>query len=321
MLKFFRRLLLGIAGFIVIVWAGLAVYAYWPTGVEEVPARSLAGENDRFVDVEGLELRYQAFGKAVAGQPALLLIHGFGNSLQSFRLVAPLLAETYHVIIVDMPGFGLSAKPVEWDYHNPSQARMMSAFIRALDLQEVVVGGHSLGGAIALHVAINDERARGLVLMNPGIIETGVPKITEYTFFPFQRLSARQFGDRGFRESFLKQSYIDPSIVTDEVMDNLMLAVRSEGYLAGTTSMMGQYVAAGEADMLKDVRVPTLIVWGLEDKRKTYQELLDLRDGLSSAPAVEVLEVAGAGHYVHEEAAATVAAGMIAARGLWRAAE
>ncbi|MDJ0927002.1 MAG: alpha/beta hydrolase [Gammaproteobacteria bacterium] len=316
-MRIIRRLLLGLVTLLLVAWVGLVVYAYWPTGIEEVPARELAGPNDRFVSVDGLELRYQEFGTARPGEPSFVLIHGFGNSLQSFRLLAPLLGERFRTVTVDMPGFGLSAKPVDWDYKNPNQARMMTEFMRELDLENVIVGGHSLGGAIALRVALTEPRVRGLVLMNPGIIETGVPRITEYQFFPLQRLSAKQFGNREFRERFLKTSFVDPAVVTDEVMDNLMLVVRSEGYMAGTTSMMGQYEAAAEATLLGDVHVPTLIAWGEQDRRKTPQELADLQAGLSGSPAVDTIQVASAGHYVHEEAPQILAAGMISAAEKW----
>ena len=161
---------------------------------------------------------------------------------------------------------------------------MMVAFLRALGLERVVVGGHSLGGAIAMRVAILAPEVRGLVLMNPGIIETGVPKIAEYYFFPLERLSAKQFGSRSFRESFLKTSYVNPDIITPEIMDDLMLTVRSEGYMSGMTSMMGQYVAASEGPLLPEIRVPTLIAWGVEDKRKDEAELQALVDGLRNSP-------------------------------------
>ncbi len=317
-MKIIKRLLKGFLGLILLLWAAMAIYAYWPTGIEEVPARQLATADDRFAQVDGIELRYREFGQRTDDQPSVLLIHGFGNSLQSFRELAPRLAPAYHVISVDMPGFGLSAKPAEWDYRNPGQARMMVKFLRALGLEKVVVGGHSLGGAIAMRVAILAPEVRGLVLMNPGIIETGVPKIAEYYFFPLQRLSAKQFGSRSFRESFLKTSYVNPEIITPAIMDDLMLTVKSEGYMSGMTTMMGQYVAASEQAMLPEVKVPTLIAWGEQDRRKSEAELQALVDGLINSPAVEVVRVADSGHYVHEEGAAEVAAGMIAARSLWQ---
>ena len=213
-----------------------------------------------------------------------------------------------------MPGFGLSEKPVDYEYRNSSQGRTVGAFIRALGLEGAVIGGHSLGGAIAVHVAVNEPDIGGMLLINPGIINTGVPAITQYLPFPFQRLSAKQFGDRDFREQFLKISYMRPEVVTDEVMDNLMLATRSEGYLAGSTAMMNFYEPAREEGMLGDVKVPTIILWGAKDRNKNPAELERLRVGLGDPV---IIEVADSGHYVHEEGAAESAAGLIEYRAIW----
>lgn len=313
-MKLLRRLI-GLIGILALIgYVGLVAWAYWPTGIEEVPARELAGPDDRFIDAGGLELRYRTFGAPGPGKPSLVLIHGYGNSLQSFRLLAPLLADDYYVVTFDLPGFGLSAKPVDHDYRNAGQAKVVGDFIRALGLKRVVIGGHSLGGAVAVHVAVNEPEVVGMVLFNPGIINNGVPSIVKYYFFPMQRLTAKTFNNREFRSNFLKRSFIDPSIVTDEVLDNLMLASRSEGFLAASTAMMDYYQEPTEGAMLPDVKVPTLIVWGMEDRNKTPEELAELQDGLKYDRTVEV---PGVGHYVHEEAPETVARAIIDAKSLW----
>ncbi len=310
-----RRSLIGIGAIVLLAYMGLIAYAYWPTGIQEVPARSLAGSNDRFININGLELRYQTFGETGPDKPNLILIHGFANSLQSFRLLAPLLQDHYFVVTVDLPGFGLSAKPVDYEYRNANQAHTISTFIRELGLQKAVIGGHSLGGAIAVHIALNEPLINGLLLINPGIITTGVPAFTQYMPFPFQRLSAKQFGDRAFRKQFLKLSFVRPEVVTDEVLDSLMLATRSEGYLSGSTAMMGYYEAASEYDMLQNITVPTVILWGAQDRNKTPEELAKLRAGISNH---RVIEVADSGHYVHEEGATESADGLIENIDLWQ---
>lgn len=314
-MRVLRRILFGVGLTVLAAYIGLIAYAYWPTGAEEVPPRTLAGPDDRFIDANGLELRYRIFGDPAPEKPNLVLIHGFANSLQSFRVLAPLLQDHFYVVTVDLPGFGLSAKPVDYEYSNANQARTIGAFIRELGLKKSVIGGHSLGGAIAVHVALNEPGINGLVLINPGIVTTGVPAFTKYLPFPFQRLSAKQFGDRAFRKQFLKLSFVRPEVVTDEVMDNLMLATRSEGYLDGSTAMMDYYEAATEQAMLSDVTVPTLILWGARDRNKAPEELAQLRDGLRNPV---VIEIADSGHYVHEEGATESAEGLIRNRGLWQ---
>ncbi len=302
-----RTLFYGLLALLALIYGALIAIAYWPTGITEVPARQLADEDDRFIDVDGLELRYRTWGEAAPGKPAILLIHGFANSLQSFRRLAPLLASHYHVIAYDMPGYGLSAKPAPFDYGNASQARIAARLIKVLGLRDVVVAGHSLGGAVALRAALLAPEARGLVVMNPGIITTGVPPIVRWLKWPFPRIQAKVFGDEDFRAEFLRQSFVDKDIVTDEVVADLARTAHSEGYLAGMTSLMGQYQEASEPPLLAEVRLPSLVIFGAQDAGKPdprgeYDTLLA---GLRNSEGLWVEE---SGHYVQEEAPEKTAA-------------
>ncbi len=312
-MRVLRRIIVAIFALLALLWAGLAVYAYWP-GPAELPARDLASAEDRFVDVDGMQLRYRVFGEPGPGKPNLVLIHGFANSLQSFRLLAPLLQDDFYVVTVDAPGFGLSAKPADRDYGNASQAKAIADFAARIGLVRYVIGGHSMGGTLAVYIAATDPHVTGVVLMNPGIITTGVPPITPYLVFPLPRVMAKTFGARDFREKFLKRSFINSDIVTAQVMADMMLAPRSEGYLAGTTAMMGQFATGDEPDMARRITVPTLIAWGLQDRSKKPDELGQVQ---ALIPGSKAVQVANAGHYVQEEQPRAVAEAMIARAPDW----
>jgi pimeloyl-ACP methyl ester carboxylesterase len=296
-MKTVKRVFAAIGALIVCAYGALVVYAYLPS--EELPARALASSGDRFADIDGLEFRYREWGTRRPGTPSLVLLHGFSNSLQTWRLVAPLLQEDWHVIGVDLPGFGLSSKPADHDYHNDAQGRAIVAFAAGIGLDRYVIGGHSMGGAVAVHVAAIDPGVAGMVLLNPGIITTGVPAITGRLFFPLPRVSARMFAGRDFRRRFLERSFIDTSIVTDSVVDDLMLASRSEGYMDGTTSLMKQYAEGAEIAMLPELDLPTILVWGDLDAGKPEGEAARLQSLIAGS---ELARIADAGHYVHEEA-------------------
>ena len=299
-----KRILLGLLATLALAWGGLMAWAYWPPSEPGVPAASLATAADKWVTVDGLRLRYREWGEAGAGRPDILLIHGFGNSLQSFRDLAPALTGCCHVVAIDMPGYGLSDKPVDHDYHNGPQAAVLVAAARSLGLRRVVYAGHSLGGAVALQAAVRDSGAGGLVLMNPGIIRTGVPKIVQVTLPPLPRMSAKMFGSRDFRGSFLRKSYVRPEIVTEQVIDEVMLGARTDDYLAGMTSLMTQYREGEEIALAPQVKVPTLIPWGDRDRNKPPSEADELQRMI---PGSRLERFPDAGHYVHEEATAGVA--------------
>jgi pimeloyl-ACP methyl ester carboxylesterase len=298
-----KRVLKWLAGMVIALWAVMMAFAYWP-GEPELPVSQLTTDADKFVAVDGLSLRYRRYGSARADRPQLLLIHGFANSLQSWRALAPMLANCCDVVAIDMLGFGLSAKPVAADYHNRAQAARVIAAARALGLARPVYVGHSLGGAIALQAAVYDAQTRGLVLMNPGIIRTGVPKIVQLTLPPLPRMSAKMFGSRDFRADFLRKSYVNPAIVTAAVIDDVMLGARSEGYMAGMTAMMKQYSEGEEIALAPRVKAPALLLWGDQDRNKPLSEADELQRML---PGSQLVHFANAGHYVHEEAAGDVA--------------
>lgn len=314
-MRWLRRLFIALFALLALMWCGMVIYAYWPQE-PGVPAQQLAGPDDRFIEADGMQLRYQTWGQPVAGQPAIVLIHGFANSVQTWRDLGPALADDYYVVALDMPGFGLSDKPDDRDYSNTSQAATVIRFIDALGLPSVVIGGHSMGGTLALHVAAQSPDIAGIIFLNPGIITTGVPAITEYQTFPMHRLSARTFASRDFRANFLRASYVRPEIITEEVVDAVMLGTKTDDYWTGTTRMMQFYQAGNEVGMLPDVRVPTLIVWGTEDKNKLPDEAQQL-DAL--LPNSRLALIPDAAHYVHEEKPAESAAAIIAAKDFWAA--
>ncbi len=308
-----RRILLTMAMLLLVVYMGLITFAYWPYG-EGIPVAELADEDDQFVTVDGISLRYQAWGTPQQDQPTIVLLHGFANSLYTFRQLGPLLGEDYYVVAVDLPGFGLSDKPDDHDYSNASQASVVEAFIKQLKLEQVVIGGHSLGGTLAVHLAVDAPEIVGVFLMNPGIITTGVPPATQYLFFPFQRIAAKTFADRVFRERFLKMGFVNDDLVTEEVMDEIMLTTQTADYIGGATQLMLYYVAGNEIAMLDDIRVPVLIIWGALDSNKPMDESRQLQ---SLIPNSQLVVIDNAGHYVHEEATEQTAAAVLAAKGLW----
>lgn len=94
------------------------------------------------------------------GKPVLLL-HGFGASSYTWRHVEPaLVAAGRRVLTVDLKGFGLSDKPLDQRYSIFDQAALVSQFLAQLDLKDVTVVGHSLGGGVTLVLALEKDKKR-----------------------------------------------------------------------------------------------------------------------------------------------------------------
>ena len=308
MKKIIKRIFQTVVLLICALYAFLIIYAYTPN--ETLSLSLLQSDSDQFFQHNNQRVRYRLYSEWNKEKPNLILIHGFGNSLGTWNSLAPKISRSYNVYAIDMIGFGLSEKPIHYQYTNINQASIIESFAEKMNMESFVIGGHSLGGAVAMHVAMNNQKTQGLILFNPGIINTGVPEFSKYLnlIFPMSRVSAKQFADRNFRETFLKRSYHNPTIVTERVMDRVMLGSQTDDYISGMSSMLSKSYDANEADLMNEVELPTLIVFGIEDRNKSMEEAMRLKNGFKNS-RLEIIQ--NAGHYVHEESPASVSQIMI----------
>ena len=100
-IKKFFAFLSALVGF---CYLGLIIYAYLP--YEEVPLAELATPMDQFIAVDGKLIRYRDYGDGDSIKPNLILMHGFGNTLNTWRHIVPELQKHYRVIAMDLIGFG-----------------------------------------------------------------------------------------------------------------------------------------------------------------------------------------------------------------------
>lgn len=140
--------------------AALVLFTYWNTR----RAERLAPAIGRFIEIDGARLHYQDRGQG----PAIVLVHGLGGNLRNFYRLVEALSDTHRVIAVDRPGSGYStaAPGVHPGLHG--QAALVARFIHRLALDRPVLVGHSLGGALALALALDHPGSvRALVLVAP----------------------------------------------------------------------------------------------------------------------------------------------------------
>jgi len=133
---------------------------------EDFAERIHHAKNSHFVEVDNLRVHYQEFGSK--DNPTLILIHGYSASTYVWQRVAPMFAEkNFHVVAVDLIGFGFSQKPAWFDYSIESQANMISRFMDSLGIEKATVIGSSYGGAVASTLALDyAEQVEKLVLVD-----------------------------------------------------------------------------------------------------------------------------------------------------------
>jgi pimeloyl-ACP methyl ester carboxylesterase len=130
---------------------------------------SLLPPRGRFVDVPGARLHLDEFDGGPAGAPAILLVHGLAGQLAHYTYgVTDRLAGRWRMVAVDRPGNGHSTRGPDTPADLRTQADALAALIDELGLERPLVVGHSLGGALALALALDHpQRVGGLALVAP----------------------------------------------------------------------------------------------------------------------------------------------------------
>jgi len=127
---------------------------------------ALAGAHSANVTVQGHRMHYYVAGPADG--PPVVLVHGLGGQAEDWRNLAPFLRGAgYRVYTPDLFGFGRSEKPADFSYSVPDQAAAVFAFMDAMDLHQVDLGGWSMGGWIVQTMAAgHPERIHKLVIFD-----------------------------------------------------------------------------------------------------------------------------------------------------------
>jgi pimeloyl-ACP methyl ester carboxylesterase len=117
----------------------------------------------RYVNAGGVRLRYVVAGSG----PVVVLLHTLRTQLDMFQKVFPELAKRYRVYALDYPGHGYSDIPPA-DYTADFFTASVAQFLEALQLDDAILAGESIGGTIALRLAArHNSRVRGVVAVNP----------------------------------------------------------------------------------------------------------------------------------------------------------
>ena len=105
--------------------------------------------DERFTTVKGINIRYVVAGEG----PPVLLIHGFGAFIENWWSNVRPLSERYRVYALDLPGHGLSDRPVP-DYNLSFFTEVIAGFMEAVDIGRAHLVGHSMGGFLCLNLAM-----------------------------------------------------------------------------------------------------------------------------------------------------------------------
>jgi pimeloyl-ACP methyl ester carboxylesterase len=225
--------------------------------------------------VEELLTNYQIFGE---GKETLLILPGWRRSVNEWVPIAKSLANKYRVILLDLPGFGITTMPRSvfgvFEYVD-----FVKKFLDKLKIDKCVILGHSFGGRLAIVLASEGKLVEKLVLVDSGGIETKslyakLMHIFKTILFPLFIILPTYGKDR------ISNLFGSSDYKTSGEMRKIFVKVVNQN--------LGKY--------LPKIKVPTFIIWGDRDNQLPVSETKIFKKELGDA---KVRIVWGAGHDPH----------------------
>ncbi len=211
-----------------------------------------------------LDIAYMDEGQ---GTNTLLFIHGLGHSALGWVKNIDYLKQYYRCIAIDLPGNGLSSKG-EYPYSMHFFAESIAAFIREQQLTDVYLAGHSMGGQIALTLALNHpELLKGLVLCAPAGFETfseWEKSLYRNTMYFVDMVSNEE---TSLRKAVQNSFYIMPDnapAFIQQLVDLMHLQDRSH-YRYMIERCISAMLEEPVYDRLNDIKQPVLTLFGERD--------------------------------------------------------
>lgn len=262
------------------------------------PARPVARE----VSALGARTAYLEAGPADA--PPVVLLHGLGATNASMLPVLADLARDHHVFSPDTPGFGASEAP-PWAYSADQLYRWLRSFLDAVDARGAIVIGNSLGGRLALELALRDpESVSKLVLL------CAAPAFRRYRqLAPLAKVVPvalaraplglpRPMVLRGLKRMFavperVPQSWYDAAV--DEYVNAMGHAGHRRAFISAALNIYTDepFGEAGFWDRLRGLSTPALFLWGSADKLVPSSFAHHVTEAV---PAAESLIIPDSGH-------------------------
>ena len=252
------------------------------------------GAKTQSIDVGGRQIRYLARGE---GDGPVILVHGFGGDLNNWLFNHEALAAKRPVYALDLPGHGSSSKDVG-SGSIEFFAEVLIGFMNELDIDNANLIGHSLGGAIALSVALMEpKRVKSLTLIGSAGLGDEIDDSYLSGFISAER--------RKDLKPHVEKLFSDPALVTRQLINDLLAFKRIDGVQPALETIASVFIQNGKQttvlrDKLANIDVPLLTIWGANDQIIPASHVGLLPDNVRT----EIMD--GQGHMVQMESASEV---------------
>jgi pimeloyl-ACP methyl ester carboxylesterase len=265
-----KKIIAGICA--IFMLAIIALFAWGYAG--DIPLATLkakyANAESEFVDIGG-GLKVHLRDEGPQDAPAIILLHGSNASLHTWDKWTAQLKGQYRIIRFDQAGHGLTGPHPKDCYTADCFTDVVDKIATNRGLTKFTLGGNSMGGGTSYAYArVHPEKLNGLILVDP----SGAPQ-KKKADLPIGFRIAQMPGiswltqfitPRSIIETSLKQSVSNQAIVTPANVDLYWNLLRREGNRRATTLRFAEYVNRKQLAPLSASPIPTLVMWGQEDK-------------------------------------------------------
>lgn len=242
----------------------IGIWAWTPDRPRaELEARYLDAST-AFIEIAGTSLRVRDTGSK--SSPVVILMHGFGSSLETWEPWARSLSDRYRVVLFDFPGAGLSEPDRTGDYSDARSLILLKGLMQQMGIQRAALIGNSMGGRIAWKfAAVYPTLVSKLVLISPdGFASPGFeygrpPKI------PAILQLMKYFLPKPVLRANLRAAYADPARLTKSLLGRYYDLLLAPGNRCAMIARMQQTLLDDPLPILQRIQTPTLLLWGEAD--------------------------------------------------------
>ena len=287
-----KRIIIGLVLFMVI-----AVFFFYTPDKSIAELKTMyTDQESKFLNVKGMDVHYKIEGM---GMP-LLLLHGTGSSLHTWDQWTKALVDSFQVIRVDLPAYGLTGPRPDRDYKTSSYISFLDEFMSRVGIDSFHIAGNSFGGGLAfVYAGMHPDKVGKLVLIDAsGIPSKGErPIVFKLASNPIMSMVLQKVTPKSFIKKNLLEVYENDAQVTEELVTRYHDFAIREGNRQAFVDRVKTH-SKDYSGLLKKLEEPTLIMWGEKDEWIPF-EIAHEMDRL--IPNSRIVSYPNVGHLPMEE--------------------
>ena len=225
--------------------------------------------------IKNININYEYFDNK--SKTSLVFLHGWGQNIKMMESLAKPFCKKYNVLIIDLPGFGESEEPKEiWSIYDYSE--MVNELLKELKIKNPILIGHSFGGKISLAYAIKYNPSKIVLLASPYKKNIKKPTLKMKIYKTVKKIPLLNKLEGFVKNHVGSTDYKNASEMMKKILVN--------------------HVNLDLTDEVKNIKCPTLLIWGTNDNAVSYEDGKELEKLIPNAGLVTY---EGCTHYAYLE--------------------